>query len=117
MNTSITLATILANAQATSFLNETPLGAVIKALLAAVGVIVLIVAAVKSFGKITQGKVPDAMKTIFGAVLLSVFLFQPSMMIQAVTTVSKVVSAAINSTDKQIETGCTGFDCATDSTP
>jgi hydrogenase-4 membrane subunit HyfE len=101
---------IAASKGATDFLEKTAIGSVITALLAAVGVIVVILAVVRAVGKISQGKVPDAVKGIVGAGLLAVFLFQPTLVVSLVDMMANLVQAVIGSGDKLITDNCSGAD-------
>lgn len=61
------------------FWNTTP-GKVLGAILGAVGVVVVLITAVKGFSFISQGKPGQAFKAVFVAIVLCVFLFRPTTM-------------------------------------
>lgn len=74
---------------------QTTLGVVIKALLGALGVVTVLVSAVKGFTFVGQGKPGQAVKIVAGAILLCVFLFRPETMNDLISTTGGMVSNVI----------------------
>jgi hypothetical protein len=92
---------------------STPIGTIVQALLAGVGLIVVLLAAVRAFGKIAQGQVPAAVKGIVGAAVVAVFLFRPQLAVSLVNTLGNIVSSLISSTDSVVNNsgGAGGAPC------
>ena len=74
---------------------DTTIGVVIKALLGAMGVVTVLVSAVKGFTFVGQGKPGQAVKIVAGAILLCVFLFRPETMNDLISTTGGMVSNVI----------------------
>lgn len=90
---------------ATLFWNTT-MGAVIGALLGAVGVVVVLVSVVKGFTFIGQGKPGQAVKIAFGAIALCIFLFRPVTMNNVISQVADLFDNGLKTT-KCIQDGVT----------
>jgi uncharacterized membrane protein len=72
-------------------------GGILQALLGVAGVLVVLAAVIKVFGKVTSGKMGDAVKIAAGAAVFAVFLFDPTLITTVVNMFSTLVSAAIES--------------------
>jgi hypothetical protein len=83
-------------ADTTPFFN-TGIGKIIQALLVGVGVIIVLWSALKSVGKISQGKIGDAVKGIIGAVVVAAFCFQPELIGSVIDFGGTIVSSVISS--------------------
>ena len=70
-------------------------GKIISALFGAAGVLVVLVTAVKGFTAVSQGKPGQAFKSIFGAIFLCVFLFNPPIMNRVINTTSDIFQSLI----------------------
>ena len=76
---------------------NTGLGSLIKALLAAVGVIVLLVGVAKSISSFTAGTPGKGAKIIFGTAVASAFLFQPELVNTLVDLFGAIVNSVLTS--------------------
>lgn len=83
---------------------NTTAGKVIGALLGAVGVIVVLVTAVKGFSAVAQGRPGQAFKGIAVAVVLSVFLFRPQTMNDLISFVADLIQSVISDTSELQDT-------------
>jgi hypothetical protein len=82
---------------------DTPIGTIIQALLGGVGLVVVLLAAVRAFGKIAQGQVPAAVKGLVGAAVVAVFLFRPQLAVALVDTLGNIVSSLLSSVSDVID--------------
>lgn len=77
------------------------LGGPVKALLGAVGVIVVIIGILNSVGKFLKGDIGKGIKVIMGAVVLAAFCFAPKELIGALTsTVANLLQMGTSSVDE-----------------
>lgn len=92
---------------------ETGAGETVKALLAALGVLVAIGGVLKGVGKLSGAKPAEAFKIIGITLVLCVFLFQPQLLDQLIGVISKVVESLIGGTSDIVGgsdgTGTTGL--------
>jgi hypothetical protein len=97
---------------ADQFWNTGP-GQLIAAIMGAVGVVVVLVTAVKSFSFIGQGKPGQAFKSIIAAVAICVFLFRPETMNDLIRLVADLFDGIVGDADKlykQVDENSKGFD-------
>jgi hypothetical protein len=86
---------------------ETGLGSLIKALLAAVGVIVLLVGVAKSISSFTAGTPGKGAKIIFGTAVACAFLFQPTLVDTLIELFGTIVKSVLESGDKIADSATT----------
>lgn len=86
----------------------TQLGGMVKALLAAVGVVVVIYGIARSIGKFASGKAGEGFKQIILTVLLAAFMFRPQLMTAMVDLASNVFDALFRSGQDIIENAPAG---------
>jgi hypothetical protein len=77
---------------------ETGAGETVKALLAALGVLVAIGGVLKGVGKLSGAKPAEAFKIIGITLVLCVFLFQPQLLDDLIGVISKIVKSLIEGT-------------------
>lgn len=73
------------------------IGEALKAILVGVGILVVIVAALKAIKDVTAGKPGAAAKTVIAAAVLAAFMFQPTLVESLINTAGDVVNAIFNS--------------------
>lgn len=83
---------------ADQFWNTGP-GQLIAAIMGAIGVVVVLVTAVKSFSFIGQGKPGQAFKSIIAAVAICVFLFRPETMNDVIRLVADLFDGIVSDAD------------------
>lgn len=76
---------------------DTALGGVVRSFLGAGGILIVIVAILKAIKSVSSGKIGDAVKTILGAVVLAVFMFQPSMITSLISAAAGIIEVIVSS--------------------
>jgi hypothetical protein len=76
---------------------STSLGSLLKAILAALGVIVLLIGVAKSISSFTAGTPGKGAKIILGTAVACAFLFNPEMVNSLINFFSTIVSTVISS--------------------
>lgn len=79
------------------------IGGILGGILAVIGIIVVIAAVVKGFGKVTSGKMGEAVKIGIGAAIFATFLFNPAMVTSVIGLFSDVVSNILSSANDVID--------------
>jgi len=83
------------------------LGDPIKAVLGAVGMIVIIYAVFKAIKEALSGSVGKAAKTVISGAVIAAFMLNPPMLGSLINTVSNVVSKVISGTGDVVDGGST----------
>lgn len=86
-----------ATAASKEFFFNTPVGAIVKGVLVAIGVIVLLITAVSVAKNLQKSKAGDAVKVGLGGVVGAVFLFFPEMIIGLVNIVGGLLAKVFES--------------------
>lgn len=89
--------------QATDTFFASPAGTVLKALLAALGVILIVFAAVRMISSFAKGQIGPAVKTFIGTAIAVVFLFRPELLVSLVETIGTLVETLFGSTEEIID--------------
>lgn len=97
---------ILAAADPNAFWN-TGAGNLIKTLLAAGGVVLVLVAVLKAFGSVTKGKMGEAAKILLASAVFATFLFRPETLTDLVQVFGKVVESLIGGSSELVDQGTT----------
>ena len=90
-------------AQANQSIWTTPIGKVLAGILAAAGVIVLIIGVTKAISSFTQGTPGKGAKIIIGTAVVCAFMFRPQLVNNLIGFFSNIVGDLITSADKIAE--------------
>lgn len=82
---------------------DSSIGGVLGGVLAVIGIIVVILAVVKGFGKVTSGKIGDAVKIGLGAAVFATFLFNPQLVTDLIGLFSTLVSEFLKSSSEVVD--------------
>lgn len=96
LHTTVLAAVAGTTADTNTFWNSS-IGGAIKALLVGVGIIVVILAALKAIKDVTGGKPGAAAKTVIAAGVLAAVLFNPNLISDLITLLGDLVSKLIDS--------------------
>ena len=83
----------------------TQAGTILGMVMGIIGLLVVLMAVVKAFSHVSQGKIGNAVKVVLGAGVLAVFLFQPELITAVINMLGKAVSAVINSGSEIVDQG------------
>lgn len=89
-------ATFAADTSSTVFWS-TGFGTILKTLMMCMAIVIVVLAAVKSVGHFSKGKVADGVKVILGSVVVAVFLFRPEIIDSLINTVADLVDSLLGS--------------------
>jgi hypothetical protein len=76
---------------------DSALGNTLSAVLAVVGIIIVIGAVLKVIQKVSAGQTAGAVKIVLGTIVIAAILFQPQLLETLITTVGNVVASAVSS--------------------
>lgn len=85
---------------------DTSVGRVLRAILAGVGLILVIAAGARGASKLMSGKAGDAFRTFFSAAVLAVFLFRPTLIMDLAGLIGDVISELFSSAETVVD-NCT----------
>lgn len=83
-------------------------GHILGAFMAIAGVVVVIIAVMKCFSKVTSGKIGDAVKVALGAAVFAAFLFNPALLTDLIGMFSTLVEKVIGSFGDVVDKTGTG---------
>lgn len=78
----------------------TGIGGIVKALLAAVGIIVVLAAVVKSIGDFVGGKMGKGVQKIVGGLIIGAFCIKPELFDTLLTFTADLLTNGVDSTEK-----------------
>jgi hypothetical protein len=74
---------------------ETGLGSVMSSFLGVFGLLIVVYSILRTIKKVAEGKIGEAVKGVLGAAVISVFLFQPSLINTTIESLTGVVKSAL----------------------
>ncbi len=74
---------------------ESGLGATMATFMGVLGLIVVVVALINAIKRVADGKIGNAVRGVIGALVLAVFLFQPTLINRSIDAMSSFVESVI----------------------
>ena len=84
---------------ATSFF-DSPIGGWVKAILGAVGVIIVIIAVLKAVGNFLNGKIGGGVKTIVGGLVVAAICIQPEIIVNFIDVMANLLNLSADSVEE-----------------